>query len=90
MSLFRLSRGKLAFAQRSGAMKAPVGFLSNGTVLRSKMEGLRPDKFRFAQSCWTKKPTISCQKSLVFVCGPTSFGFDHNFDHNANDFIWSN
>ena len=20
----------------------------------------------------------------------TSFGFDHNFDHNANDFIWSN
>lgn len=25
-----------------------------------------------------------------FVCGLTSFGFDHNFDHNANDFIWSN
>ena len=24
-----------------------------------------------------------------FVCGLTSFGFDHNFDHNANDFIWS-
>lgn len=22
--------------------------------------------------------------------GLTSFGFDHNFDHNANDFIWSN
>ena len=28
MSLFRLPRGKLAFAQRSGAMKAPVGLLS--------------------------------------------------------------
>ena len=26
-------------------MKAPVGLLSNGTVLRSKMEGPRPDKF---------------------------------------------
>ena len=26
-------------------MKAPVGLLSDRTVLRSKMEGLRPDKF---------------------------------------------
>jgi hypothetical protein len=26
-------------------MKAPVGLLSNGTVLRSKMEVPRPDKF---------------------------------------------
>ena len=26
-------------------MKAPVGLLSNGMVLRSKMEGPRPDKF---------------------------------------------
>ena len=24
-----------------------------------------------------------------FVFGLTSFGFDHNFDHNAKDFIWS-
>ena len=45
MSLFRLPCGKLAFAQRSGAMKAPVGLLSDRTVLRSKMEGPRPDKF---------------------------------------------
>ena len=36
---------KFAFAKRSGAMKAPVGLLSDGTVLRSKMEGPRPDKF---------------------------------------------
>ena len=28
-------------------MKAPVGLLSNRTVLRSKMEGPRPDKFAF-------------------------------------------
>ena len=45
MSLFRLPCGKLAFAQRSGAMKAPVGLLSDRTVLRSKMEGSYPDKF---------------------------------------------
>ena len=36
---------KFAFAQWSGAMKAPVGLLSDRTVLRSKMEGPRPDKF---------------------------------------------
>ena len=36
---------KFAFAQRSGAMKAPVGLLSDRTVLRSKMEGSHPDKF---------------------------------------------
>ena len=36
---------KCAFAQRSRAMKAPVGLLSDRTVLRSKMEGPRPDKF---------------------------------------------
>ena len=47
MSLLRLPRGKLAFAQRSGAMKAPVWLLSDRTVLRSKMEGPRPDKFAF-------------------------------------------
>ena len=39
---------KFAFAQRSGAMKAPVGLLSDRTVLRSKMVGLCPDKFQFA------------------------------------------
>ena len=39
-------RAKFAFAQQSGAMKAPVGLLSDRTVLRSKMEGPRPDKFR--------------------------------------------
>ena len=29
-------------------MKAPVGLLSDRTVLRSKMEGPRPDKFTFS------------------------------------------
>ena len=31
--------GKLAFAQRSGAMKAPVGLLSDRTVLRQQDGG---------------------------------------------------
>ena len=30
-------------------MKAPVGLLSDRTVLRSKMEGPRPDKFTFVE-----------------------------------------
>ena len=39
----------------------------------------------------TKNPTISRLKSLdFFVYRLASFGFDHNFDHNAKDFIWSN
>ena len=46
---------KFAFAQRSGAMKAPVGLLSDRTVLRSKMEGPCPDKFAFAQRSGAKK-----------------------------------
>ena len=33
--------------QRSGAMKAPVGLLSDRTVLRKQDEGPRPDKFAF-------------------------------------------
>ena len=34
--------GKLAFAQRSGAMKAPVGLLSDRTVLRKQDGGALP------------------------------------------------
>ena len=41
-----LSLKNFAFVKRSGTMKAPVGLLSDRTVLRSKMEGPRPDKFR--------------------------------------------
>ena len=37
-----------AFVERSRTMKAPVGLLSDRTVLRSKMEGLCPDKSQFA------------------------------------------
>ena len=36
---------RFAVAECNEAMKAPVGLLSDRTVLRSKMEGLCPDKF---------------------------------------------
>jgi hypothetical protein len=49
---------KFAFAKRSGAMKAPVGLLSNRTVLRSKMEGPRPDKFAFAKRSGAMKAPV--------------------------------
>ena len=34
--------GKLAFAQRSGAMKAPVGLLSGSAVCDSRWRGVAP------------------------------------------------
>ena len=59
-----------AFAQRSGAMKAPVGLLSDRTVLRSKMEGPRPDKFEFGvrigcvvDGC---RPAKGCIKKQIY------------------------
>ncbi len=44
-------------------MKAPVGLLSDRTVLRSKMEGLCPDKFQFAE------PTRRLPQRLGFPGG---------------------
>ena len=49
---------RFAFAQRSGAMKAPVGLLSDRTVLRSKMEGPCPDKFAFAKRSAAMKAPV--------------------------------
>ena len=48
MSLFRLPCGKLPFAQRSGAMKAPVGLLSDRTVLRKQDGGALPRQATFS------------------------------------------
>ena len=39
-------------------MKAPVGLLSDRTVLRSKMEGPRPDKFAFAKRSGAMKAPV--------------------------------
>ena len=49
---------KFAFAKRSAAMKAPVGLLSDRTVLRSKMEEPCPDKFAFAQRSAAMKAPV--------------------------------
>ena len=49
---------KFAFAKRSTAMKAPVGLLSDRTVLRSKMEGPCPDKFAFAKRSAAMKAPV--------------------------------
>ena len=39
-------------------MKAPVGLLSDRTVLRNKMEGPRPDKFAFVQRSGAMKAPV--------------------------------
>ena len=52
-------------------MKAPVGLLSDRTVLRSKMEGLRPDKFafvvRFGRVVDGCRPAKGCVKKWLYV-----------------------
>ncbi len=59
---------KFAFAKRSGAMKAPVGLLSNRTVLRSKMEGPRPDKFAFAKRSAAMKAPVGLLSDRTVLC----------------------
>ncbi len=39
-------------------MKAPVGLLSDRTVLRSRMEGPRPDKFRVCERSAAMKAPV--------------------------------
>ena len=63
---------KFAFAQRSRAMKAPVGLLSDRTVLHSKMEGPCPDKFAFyakeSRLCKPCAETSLIQANVQTVC----------------------
>ena len=49
---------EFAFVERSRTMKAPVGLLSDRMVLRSKMEGLGPDKFAFVERSRTMKAPV--------------------------------
>ena len=60
---------KFAFAKRSGAMKAPVGLLSDRTVLRSKMEGPRPDKFTLTRLdfCGNLSQQLNITYFYIFV-----------------------
>ena len=51
------------------ATKAPVGLLSNRTVLRKQDGGPCPDKFGFVQLCWTKSSTDEFVRLWsFFVC----------------------
>ena len=62
---------------QSEAMKAPVGLLSDRTVLRSKMEGPRPDKFRFIElqrvyhTRQRKKTHPPMKNRAFYYCGCT-------------------
>ena len=53
-------------------MKAPVGLLSDRTVLRSKMEGLCPDKFQFVEQIRNKQQQL---------------GEPHDFTHKQQ-WVW--
>ena len=77
-------------------MKAPVGLLSDRTVLRSKMEGLCPDKFAFVEQSGTIKEQcfrwVTHWRALLFLCrkiqlaGALQCAVGCNADHvlNAN------
>ncbi len=57
--------GKFAFVKRSETMKSPVGTLSDRTVLRSKMEGPRPDKLNFCAAKYTL--CKRCKEFMAFL-----------------------
>ena len=48
-------------------MKAPVGLLSDRTVLRSKMEGPRPDKFAFVERSRTMKAPVGLSSDRMVL-----------------------
>ena len=64
--------GQFAFVERSGTMKAPVGLLSDRTVLRQQDGGASPQQI---QVCLPL--TMHCRKSPqtvvwgFFICGGT-------------------
>ena len=49
-------------------MKAPVGLLSDGAVLHSKMEGLCPDKFAFVKRSETMKSPVGTLSDRTVLC----------------------
>ena len=79
--VYRGGGKKIRVCKRSAAMKAPVGLLSDGAVLRSKMEGLCPDKFRHdAQNADNARKNTAfppvCKKCAK-VCGAPEKGKSH-------------
>ena len=83
MSLFRLPRGKLAFAQRSGAMKAPVGLLSDRTVLRKQDGGALPRQVRICPALLDQKLHRRICSSVELFCLPTAWSENEKRMQNA-------
>ena len=72
-------------------MKAPVGLLSDRTVLRSKMEGPRPDKFHFyakeSRLCKPCAETPLIRANVQTVCRKCAAPFLHK-ERTSNLTIW--
>ena len=65
-------------------MKAPVGFLSDRTVLRSKMEGPRPDKFTL-----TRLDFVVVYQQLRFMAGSLGHKSSSDAVFYASDELFS-
>ena len=79
---------KIRVCKRSAAMKTPVGLLSDGAVLRSKMEGLCPDKFRHdAQNADNARKNTAfppvCKKCAK-VCRAPENGKSHEESYDSS------
>ena len=70
-------------------MKAPVGLLSDRTVLRSKMEGLCPDKFQFDEEVKKKKKSISRIIGVIMLIVAIVF-IVLALNHPEKSFPWNN
>ena len=70
-------------------MKAPVGLLSDGTVLRSKMEGLCPDNFQFDEEVLYMKKSISRIIGVIMLIVAIVF-IVFALNHPEKSFPWNN
>ena len=78
--LCRAKRALFAFAQRSGAMKAPVGLLSDRTILRKQDGGAPPRQVRVwcknrAWGGWVQTCKGLRQKADLWICKRTAGTF---------------
>ena len=86
--VYRGGGKKIRVCKRSAAMKAPVGLLSDGAVLRSKMEGLCPDKLRHdAQNADNARKNTAfppvCKKCAK-VCRAPENGKSHEESYDSS------
>ena len=70
-------------------MKAPVGLLSDRTLLRSKMEGLCPDKFQLDEEVLYMKKSISRIIGVIMLIVAIVF-IVFALNHPEKSFPWNN